>query len=938
MGDYAGLTRLDGAHVRRYNANEVEAMVEGYILSILPLANGDVLIGGDREGVLYWDYRIDEFTPLTLSDGSRLTRINALRPGRHGQVWVAAEQGLFQLDLHDRVLIPVDGRGLEATASRRVFDVQEMADGSLWLAAQPGLYLRHPGQPHWEPAAVKDPRLQRRLREEPAWRLLLDPRGRLWVGLMREGVVVVDSNGKAHAPDGLDGMAGLHNGTTIRSLLWDEARNRMLVGTDGKGLLAVEGRGSRRVAVNLRSFTGGRNFHVRGMIRARDGRIWAASDRGVFHFDPAPAIAVELDASVPGNEPYEWPTLGRAIHVDSRGRVWLGQTEGIIQVFDPGSGQRHVIRLPAPMDSAGASTMISDGHGRVWVAGQGVMQVDEETLQVLPPLASSELSRRRYVDLVSDGQRVWLTHQEGLLELDMDGRVLRRMESTRDGLLTTRLGIAALHKGELWVGSSEGVHRIDLKNWKAIPVGLAPDVAGIDRATSSLMINDRGVHAGAVGGMVFGGGRHPEALVPVFRTDRKEVRGILGDGKGGMWLSVDNAGARLHWLDHRGYHHPLGVRHGLHSGMVLYRDVLAWTPDGLLVAATDTGAVLVDPVAFREASVESVDLSPRLFSITLDGEQLPADRLPGPERPLRLDHNVERVVMAFSALDYTGQGLRQYSYRLEGLDSRWNMVDGGEPMLFYSRLPPGHYTLLLRTTSSEYPGQEWITPIPVEVVPEWYQTGWSRLLMGVGLAAMILVWVHLGLRRARLAQQKLASMVARRTAELEQANVRLERLASQDMLTGLLNRRRALEELARRQDMPCPEGRSDAVMLLDLDHFKQINDTYGHLAGDAVLREVGKRLRDVLRAGDIVARYGGEELLIVLVEVDADAAADTADRLLAVLRERPVVHDGQTIAIRGSLGLTLRLEGEPVELALARADAALYQAKEQGRDRWRSAF
>jgi diguanylate cyclase len=169
--------------------------------------------------------------------------------------------------------------------------------------------------------------------------------------------------------------------------------------------------------------------------------------------------------------------------------------------------------------------------------------------------------------------------------------------------------------------------------------------------------------------------------------------------------------------------------------------------------------------------------------------------------------------------------------------------------------------------------------------------------------------------------------------ELRQANARLAQLVGEDALTGLDNRRRGFERLAEllswRQRMPG----SDCVVLMDLDHFKRINDRHGHLGGDAVLRAVGHLLRTQLRAIDIAARYGGEELLLVLVDADVAQGRHTIDRLAEALRQMAVVYDGQPINVDASFGLAVSDPSQSIEQWLARADAALYRAKRHGRGR-----
>ncbi|WP_323765439.1 diguanylate cyclase [Marinovum sp.] len=164
------------------------------------------------------------------------------------------------------------------------------------------------------------------------------------------------------------------------------------------------------------------------------------------------------------------------------------------------------------------------------------------------------------------------------------------------------------------------------------------------------------------------------------------------------------------------------------------------------------------------------------------------------------------------------------------------------------------------------------------------------------------------------------------------------RAAVTDPLTGLFNRRYALPHVTRIAERANRLMRPFAVMVADLDHFKKVNDTYGHAAGDAVLAEVARRLRDNLRAVDLVARIGGEEFLVVLPDASDRTAGDTAHRLCAAMSEAPFVIPGGEAPIRITISIGVMIaqparDGGPAPEDLLRsADAALYEAKAQGRN------
>lgn len=183
-----------------------------------------------------------------------------------------------------------------------------------------------------------------------------------------------------------------------------------------------------------------------------------------------------------------------------------------------------------------------------------------------------------------------------------------------------------------------------------------------------------------------------------------------------------------------------------------------------------------------------------------------------------------------------------------------------------------------------------------------------------------------------VARVAAAAQVKKLQDELRRRNAELDRLTRVDGLTGLFNRRHLDEELARQYSVAYRNATPIAVLLLDIDHFKKVNDTYGHPAGDAVLQEFGRRLGSQVRAGDVAGRWGGEEFLVVLPGADLPAALAVAERIRLATSQLPVLVDGTPIPVTVSVGCALGPLDSPDE-QVARADAALYEAKVGGRNR-----
>jgi len=183
--------------------------------------------------------------------------------------------------------------------------------------------------------------------------------------------------------------------------------------------------------------------------------------------------------------------------------------------------------------------------------------------------------------------------------------------------------------------------------------------------------------------------------------------------------------------------------------------------------------------------------------------------------------------------------------------------------------------------------------------------------------------------------QKTKRALEIREIEVKSILVQAHELANIDSLTFLPNRRKIIVELQEEVIRSNRYGTSLSISILDIDHFKKVNDTYGHTTGDEALRSVAARLREHIRHPDTIGRYGGEEFLIVLPNSKAGAAAKQATRLCEEIRNTQIDANNNLLSVTVSIGIAqFRAGQENWEGFLHRADEALYQAKNNGRNQW----
>jgi len=183
----------------------------------------------------------------------------------------------------------------------------------------------------------------------------------------------------------------------------------------------------------------------------------------------------------------------------------------------------------------------------------------------------------------------------------------------------------------------------------------------------------------------------------------------------------------------------------------------------------------------------------------------------------------------------------------------------------------------------------------------------------------------------------MGAAITKNYEDLKVLKNKLQQLSSADPLTGIYNRRHFMETAKKQLDRVTRHNKESFIIILDLDHFKKVNDTYGHQSGDFVLIETAARISTILRPYDIFARFGGEEFILFISDANKDNVMRISERICQIIAQNPFQVMGKDITVTASLGVASIAPGNTLESAIAFADQALYKAKEEGRNRvnWR---
>ncbi len=353
------------------------------------------------------------------------------------------------------------------------------------------------------------------------------------------------------------------------------------------------------------------------------------------------------------------------------------------------------------------------------------------------------------------------------------------------------------------------------------------------------------------------------------------------------------------------------------------------TRAGKLLYATVQGVAIVDPKAiiFNEIAplvvLEEVKVNDRLIDST---ETLTLEPGQG-----------ERLEFRYSGLSMQSPEDIQFRYYLEGFDRSWIEAQNRR-VAYYTNIPPGTYTFRVIAANGDGVWNEVGDSVSFQIQPYFYQTVWFPIVL-VLLALTLIGLAHLWrLQRLETQNKRLVSLVKARTLDLARANTKLKKLSEIDGLTGVANRRKFDETMNEEWKRAYRQQTLLSLLLIDLDFFKQYNDTYGHLEGDEVLKQVATELQSgARRAGDLVARYGGEEFVILIPAAKPEEAELYAERVRQRIEAVAIPHASSQISEKLTISIGVASiqpqQGTTPEDFFLSADRALYRAKDEGRNR-----
>jgi diguanylate cyclase (GGDEF)-like protein len=730
----------------------------------------------------------------------------------------------------------------------------------------------------------------------------------------------------------------LLKGIDALQVLWD-SKGRLWIGTTKEGLFGFK---DFTEFAHINTENGLNNNRVLSIFEDSYESIWIGTNGGLTRLRPTIFNTLTEEQGLSSN-------FVRAILQTKDESIWIGSSKGVDQY-----SKKTAEFISTQLESQYVLSL-AEGNKNELYAGTYTDGVFVKENQQFIPFISTQKglpSNEVRAITIAPNDDIWIGTADGLTLVSKNEVTTFNEEN---GFVSDFITALTLVDDTLWVGTSQGIYTVQNKI-VTVPFSESSFIAKhvfdffIDPTSSFLWIaTDSGIYRFNQKNKVL---KH---LSHVPYKNVSKFFSIKLDKFGYFWMSSNQGIFRIQaelinqYLDgnlENLKYDFFDESNGMLSKQANGRSMPATWLDsnGEFWVATATGAT-------RTKTKDILSYAPQPIKVLFESLEIDQELRPLTEN-LILEPSVKHFKIRYSGVNLTSSERTNYRVRLSGYNDRWENRETTE-FVEFSALPAGTYNLEIASSVEPY---DWgpSSVLKITVLPHWWETLYAKILF-FGLALCI-VWsiVYVRSIQSKRLQRHLETMVEEKTAELrlqsnrllkanqeksllvkdlEQKSLILEKLTREDPLTGLLNRR-AFEEKCEEAFNASKRLKSDfCIAFFDIDHFKKINDSWSHNIGDEALKTVALLLKNSVREIDVIARWGGEEFIVLLPQASLDVAVLCCERVRKQIEEFDCsnIATGMRLTISG--GIASSSENHSVNEIIHNADLALYKAKQSGRNK-----
>ncbi|MEE3129846.1 MAG: diguanylate cyclase, partial [Pseudomonadota bacterium] len=630
---------------------------------------------------------------------------------------------------------------------------------------------------------------------------------------------------------------------------------------------------------------------ISSLSNYKDNQVWVANEKGLWLYDTISKTQegpFTSNGALASSEDTNDKLLSMFYHTKSD-VLWVTTRTGLAKL----NPQTRNLEFVALNGKSGYSINIDD-DGDIWYGGYSdglfVYRPSEDRVIKQWPLS---LTTRIVLD---DNENAWLSTVSGLFVANKLTGDLTSVSEFTDKISdqTVVTWISQSKRGGYWIGT---------------------------QAAGLFFMSKEGSDLSTI---------KVTQIKPESRLSNVSIGAIVEDDEYGLWISTIKGIAYLAPdLSTLSY---FGAENGaLSSGY--YIGSVAVTENNTILFGGTEGVT-----QFTPSQVANVQWSPEVHLTNVETVSRNEQNGTTYQQRQRLDEVIElkdndiALTIEFAATDYMNANELRYAYKLADFENSWRFTDYKTRTATYTNLDPGRYRFTVKAINQENEWSSNAAQLEIVVVPPWWDKPIWRVtitLLGMLLISSM-VWLRIASLKKRSAE--LALKVEEKTRDLEAVVEKLTQLSTEDALTGLKNRRYFIQRAKAAWQNYKRHNHTFSLLIVDIDFFKRINDEYGHHVGDTVLVKIARILEDSLRESDVIARWGGEEFLILLPSLKVQEAFWVAEKLRKAVADYEIDAPPYSVSATITCGVADIRDYDSVEACIHAIDKKLYVGKESGRN------
>lgn len=910
FGTQGGLNRFDGNEVITFRNDPFDenSLLNNLIQTMYYDQDTHHIWIGTYRGVSLFDIDTETFTSYTVdSVGLSDSVVTAITKDSNGFMWFGTLNGLnkFEPATHDLSIIEVPEHVIR--------DIEITYDGKMFLATYDGLYF-----------VESDHAIKYDLELPSNYVMTIEEfdRGVLTLGLWDGGIVTIDMD---------ENISKIYNFTDNRVYCMTTSEDGTLwVGTWGGGLFTLDSNGIVKNYGGTSDTNDISHPLVYSLMEDDSNIMWIGTNGGgVSTWNPRKKdfVAFRYDANNENTISHGKVNVIKEIN----NMLYFGLYNEGLNIYDPSTEIFIKFKISDDENNIHNNTVndLLVYQEKIVIATNRGLTIYDKTLKTFTkwPIVDQEMI---VYSLEVVDETLWIgTYGHGVYEYNSENNELKQYNSANSDLSDDIIyDIFKDSKERLWIGTNDGLNVIYPDDKLIYNFKNNQNSHFMPSDKFQIIYEDSKDHLwfGTSGGGITHYNSEEDTYINYTEKDglsSNDILGILEDGNNNFWIATNDGVSMINTktTEILNYTPDDGI-----GGWEFSRGQLK-TSSGQLFFGGVHGVTEIpstlNPVVSKVPRVYITNIS------SIDKDLKPSLKI---YNNTRIDVPANESYIAFDvvAIEFDAPDKITFSYQLEGHDKQWIHL-GNNKRISYSNLSPGNYKLKVQVNSATNILST-IEHVEITILTPWYLSVPMYFLYAIIL--VFFTYILLRLRQAKVNRIKNTEL-SNLNSQLEEMNMSLEQLAIKDPLTGVYNRRYFKMELENQLSMARRGQTSIAILMIDLDDFKMINDTYGHIEGDHLLIYLCQKIHGILfRKTDFISRYGGDEFAIVLYDTDEKGALKIANDIMAVSRTTFMISDNE-INMHMSIGMAVLIpdEGDTIETVIRSADKMLYKAKESGKNK-----